>query len=77
MQRNWLKTLRKARRLTQAAVAAKIGVTLRAYQNWEQGDRNPDPTDRIALERLLGAEVAKQFRAEDESRYQARKEASA
>lgn len=45
-----LKTLRKKNNLTQAKVAAKLGITQAAYAMYENGDRNPpiDMVDKLA-----------------------------
>lgn len=45
-----LKRLREAAGLTQAALAAAAGVSMRSYQQWEQGVRTPlfDAVVRIA-----------------------------
>ena len=44
-----LKALRKSRRQTQAAVAAKINVTREAYSMYETGNRQPSCQSVVAL----------------------------
>lgn len=42
---NWplrLDQLRKALKLTQAEAAEKLGISVRTWQNWEQGRTRPD-----------------------------------
>lgn len=38
-----LKELRERRGFTQAQLAAKVGVQLGSYGNWERGTQNPNP----------------------------------
>jgi transcriptional regulator with XRE-family HTH domain len=60
-----LKMLREAAGMTQAALAAAAGVSVRSYQQWEQGVRTPlfDAAARIAqalgvsLDELAGIET--------------------
>ena len=52
--RNNLKTARKAAGLTQQAVADKLGISLRYYQQIEAGDRTGDFFLWDALEDITG-----------------------
>lgn len=40
-----LKEIREERKLSQKAVAAKLGVAVSTYANWEQGRREPSVCD--------------------------------
>lgn len=46
---------REARRLTQPVVADRVGVSLRAYQNWESGATRVAWTNLPKLAKILGA----------------------
>ena len=48
-----LLSLRKQRQLSQAAVAKAVGIGLRAYQNYEYGDRIPPLETAVALADLF------------------------
>lgn len=60
-----LVALRKARGLSQAAVANESGIALRTYQYYERGEREPQLSTlirladfyRIPLDELVGREV--------------------
>ena len=60
-----LVALRKARGLSQTAVANEIGIALRTYQYYERGEREPQLSTlirladfyRIPLDELVGREV--------------------
>ena len=60
-----LVALRKARGLSQTAVANEIGIALRTYQYYERGEREPQLSIlirradfyRIPLDELVGREV--------------------
>lgn len=52
-----LKIERKSHKFTQQFVADKIGVTLRAYQQYEQGKYEPNIERLIALADLFGVTV--------------------
>jgi len=52
--RTWLRGLRKARRWSQAALAAHLGVSPRTIQRWETGEEAPSRQHWIALDALLG-----------------------
>lgn len=62
--RPWLKVARKAKGLTQTALAKALGVSLRAVQQWEGGETAPARETMFRLEALLGPDVAAGFRAE-------------
>lgn len=53
-----LKTARKAKKLTQTALAAHAGVTLRSIAGYENGDYMPKKNVVRALARVLGVSVA-------------------
>jgi len=48
-----IKKLREDLELTQAEMAARIGVTLQAYQRWESGKTKPMTRNRRRLRQLL------------------------
>jgi transcriptional regulator with XRE-family HTH domain len=48
-----LQRLREAAGFTQASFAAKLGVSIRTVQGWEQGKREPDLTVLPVLAREL------------------------
>ncbi|SHJ64425.1 helix-turn-helix domain-containing protein [Aquimarina spongiae] len=48
-----LKEIRKKLRFTQAKMAEELGLSLRGYQNWEQGDRKIPKTAIETVNRLL------------------------
>ena len=52
-----LKSERKSHGLTQKQVAEKIGVSIRAYQQYEQGMYEPNIERLIALADLYGVTV--------------------
>ena len=47
-----IKTARLARRMTQAALAEYLGVTVDSVQNYEQGRRRPRESVKAALDVL-------------------------
>ncbi|HWK40797.1 MAG TPA: helix-turn-helix transcriptional regulator [Croceibacterium sp.] len=61
-----LRRLRRAAKLTQAAMAEKLEISQPAYQRWEADDREPsfDFLEKIAA--ILGVTVAALFMTEDE-----------
>ena len=52
-----LRELRKARKMTQKEVAAKIGATEKSYRAWEKGEHYPDTNYAIDLAHLYGVSV--------------------
>ncbi len=67
-QREWLRALRKQRKLTQSAVADVLGVTVRGYQQWEAGVSKPEHDHLFKLAELLGQEVLVRFAEEARTR---------
>ena len=43
---------------SQAAVAKRTGVVIRAYQAWEAGEQGPSGTYAVRLERVMGMSLA-------------------
>lgn len=52
-----LYTLRRMQRLTQEAVAEKIGVSRQAVAKWEAGETSPDIANCAALAELYGVSL--------------------
>jgi len=52
--REWLRDIRKARGLTEAAVAAAAGITQVAYHWIESGERTPRPETAKKIAAVLG-----------------------
>jgi len=52
-----LRTFRKQRGLTQQKVADALGITVRAYQYYETGDRTPTLKKSFELAELLNIKV--------------------
>lgn len=48
-----LKSFRKQRGLTQQQVADQLGITVRAYQHYETGDRSPTLEKSFELAKIL------------------------
>ncbi len=44
-----VKNVREKMRVTQEEFAAKLGISLRTIQHWEQGDRKPQGPARVLL----------------------------
>ena len=44
-----LRTLRLSRGISQSALAAAVGVSIRAVKYWEHGKRTPNATSLLAL----------------------------
>lgn len=65
--RTWLKTLRKSKNLTQAALAQVLGVSARTVQEWESGVNNPVHATLYKLANVLGDEVHRHFAAESKA----------
>ena len=57
-----LKNKRTERRLTQAQVAAKVGITTVGYQRYESGERVPNAHTAIQIADILGVKSYKQFK---------------
>ncbi|CAO3447909.1 hypothetical protein [Azospirillum argentinense] len=51
-----LREARKAKKLTQAKVAADLGVSRPAVGQWESGETTPEPKNLLGLARLYGLE---------------------
>ena len=51
-----LDKLRKSLKLTQAEAAAKLGISVRTWQNWEQGRTRPDMAAVRLLQIVFGIE---------------------
>ena len=47
--------LRKARGMTQEALAQKLGITNQAVSKWETGAADPSTSNLLALAKLFGA----------------------
>ena len=62
MKREMLIAKRKEHHLTQKQVANKIGVTVRAYQNYEANKRTPSMDKAIKLARLFNCTVEELFK---------------
>ncbi len=54
-----LKDLRETRKISQATVAAAVGVDQSAISHWEQGKSKPSGSARKLLERFVARERAK------------------
>ncbi len=52
-----LKVFRRRKGLTQKQVAELLGITVRAYQHYEAGDRNPTLEKSFKLAEILGIKV--------------------
>jgi len=63
-RRDWLKDLRERAGLTQLATAGRLGVTLRAVQQWEGAERDPSRENVFALAREFGQDVIEGFQRE-------------
>lgn len=48
-----LRTIRQARKLTQADLARSLGVSLSCIQKWEQGQRTPKKLTQDAIKQKL------------------------
>ena len=48
-RQNHLQVLRLSRGLSQSALAAIVGVSIRAVKYWEHGQRTPNATSLLAL----------------------------
>lgn len=62
--RDWLRTMRKNKGLTQMALGKLLGVSDVAIVQWEAGNVLPRYDKMLALADLLGAEVQAHFAAE-------------
>lgn len=65
MKPEQIKQSRLKRKLKQREVAARIGVTLRAYQRYESGERVPNGT---AMARLIALYAGKKTKGKVESK---------
>jgi transcriptional regulator with XRE-family HTH domain len=54
----WLRASRVDANLTQKDLAKRLGVSMRAIQTWESGDRRPLPQHRRALAEFFSEELA-------------------
>lgn len=52
-----IKILRKQLKMSQKELAEKLGVSLRAVQSWESGERNITPATAIVLKQCLSGEL--------------------
>ena len=48
-KQNHLQSLRQSRGISQSALAAAVGVSIRAVKYWEHGQRTPNATSLLAL----------------------------
>lgn len=62
---NKLKTQRKTAQLTQEAVAKRAGISYRAYQNYESGDRVPNVYAALKIADALNSTVEELFSTND------------
>lgn len=53
--------LRKAHDMTQAALAAAVGVTPQSVYNWERGLNAPRDDQKLAIAKALNSDVAYLF----------------
>lgn len=65
MRRTWMTQLRKAKRLSQADVAERLGVTHQAVSSWEAGTSSPSRSNALALADMLGRDVFTNLLAEE------------
>lgn len=65
--RDWLRALRKAKGMTQSAVAQRLGVAKPVISRWESATRRPTYDKMLALADLLGPEVMERFASESKS----------
>ncbi len=63
-----LKALRRGRGYTQADIAGLIGVSLRAYQKWEECESTPSATYFMRLMMVLGRSNVLWFASEHDPR---------
>lgn len=59
--KNTLKTHREKLKMTQQEVAKRAGVSLRAYQNYEQQLRTPDVYQAKKIAKILKTDINKLF----------------
>lgn len=64
--REWLRDIRKARGLTEAAVAAAAGITQVAYHWIESGERTPRPDTAKKIAAALGFAWTRFYEEEEE-----------
>lgn len=57
-----LKNKRKERGLTQAQIAAKVGITAIGYQRYEAGERVPNAPTAIRIADVLHVKTFKEFK---------------
>lgn len=62
---NKLKTMRKAINLTQEALAKRAGISYRAYQNYESGERVPNAYVAVLIAKALNSSVEEIFSTND------------
>lgn len=55
--KNKLKELRLSKKLTQQEVANLLGITQRAYQNYERGRRTPSLKTAIELSKIFNCDI--------------------
>ena len=59
--RNKLKSLRQENQLSQKVVAAKMGIPVSTYANWEQGRTEPNLYDLYRLIKLFDIDANELF----------------
>lgn len=52
MNKTKIKNLRKKLGLSTAELGARVGVSRRTVEDWEQGRRNPGPSAKILLKNI-------------------------
>lgn len=65
--REWLRDIRKARGLTEAAVAAAAGITQVAYHWIESGERTPRPETAMKIGAFLCFPWTRFYEEEEEN----------
>lgn len=63
---NRLVTLRKEKKLSQEALAEKLGISRQAVSKWERAEASPDTDNLILLSRIYGMSLDDLLQTEDE-----------